>query len=154
MLPIAIALPDAQCTGLDSIKKKMDAVQRIIAELKLPNATALVGRSEDLGHEAKHREKYDVVTARAVAALPLLLELTSPFAKVGGHIVLWKSLHIDEELEASKSTQKKLNCPLLLKHEYTLPGDWGTRQLLVFTKEAALEKLYPRPTALAKKQPL
>ena len=154
LLPLALAMPQIQCTGLDSVKKKIDAVNRIIETMNIPNAHAISGRAEEVARDASHREHYDIVTSRAVAPLNMLLEYSSPFVKVGGHIVLWKSLQIEEELQQSAQAQKLLHVPLVQTHQYTLPGDWGTRQLLVFQKQSSLEKMYPRAIGEAKRKPL
>jgi 16S rRNA (guanine527-N7)-methyltransferase len=154
LLPIALVRPDIQVTGLDATQKKIDAIGRIGASLGLPNLHLLCGRAEDLGHDPTHRERYDCVTARAVAQLPTLLELTAPFARPGGIIVLWKSLHIDEELNASLFARSTLSTHLLYAHRYTLPGDWGERQLLVFAKSAKLKPIFPRENGLPKNVPL
>ncbi len=154
LLPIALIRPDIQVTGLDATQKKIDAIGRIGTSLGLPNLHLLCGRAEDLGHDPTHRERYDCVTARAVAQLPTLLELTAPFARPGGIIVLWKSLHIDEELNASLFARSTLSTHLLYSHRYTLPGDWGERQLLVFAKSAKLKPIFPRENGLPKNVPL
>ncbi len=154
LLPLAISRPQWHCTGLDSIGKKIAAVDRIVKTMNLKNVTVIADRSEPLGHKPKHREKYDLVVSRAVAPLNILLELCAPFVKVGGHIVLWKSLQIEEELKASTNAQKILHCPLTTAHRYTLPGDFGERQLLMFTKESSLPAAYPRAVGEAKTNPL
>jgi len=153
LLPLAIVYPQARCTGLDSIRKKIDAVTRIAKEADITVAT-VANRAEVLGHDKKFREQFDIVTSRAVAPLGILLEYVAAFAKVGGHIVLWKSMHIDGELAESGTAQRKLNCELVHTHQYELGGDWGTRQLLVFKKTAALDKQYPREVGMAKKETL
>lgn len=154
LLPIAITLPQVACTGLDTIRKKVDAVARIAKELKLNNVTMLAERAEVLGKEKKHREKYDVVVSRAVAPLNVLLEYCSPFCANRGSIVLWKSVHIEEELKQSEHAQRLLACKLVEQHRYALPGDFGTRQLLIFKKTANLSDDYPRKVGLPKKEPL
>ncbi len=154
LLPLAVALPDARFVGLDSTKKKIDAVRRIADVQKIINIDLVAARAEDAARDPAHRERYDVVTARAVADLSELLEYTSPFARIGGHIVLWKSLHADDELRLSTAAQRALHCPLEFGHTYALPGDFGERQLLVFRKGAATPKLYPRPTGVPGKTPL
>lgn len=154
LLPLAIARPDIHCTGLDAVGKKIRAVERIAAALTLKNARTVGGRSEERARETAHRERYDVVTSRAVAPLSILLEYASPFARTGGLIVLWKSLHIEEELAASTNAQRILRCPLERAHRYALPGDWGERQLLLFRKTGATPKEYPRTVGMAKKMPL
>lgn len=153
LLPLAIIYPQADCTGLDSIRKKIDAIMRIVTQVGI-KITGVAERAEVLGHDKKYREQFDVVTSRAVAPLNQLLEYCVPFAKVDGHIVLWKSLHIDDELAASVTAQTKLHCELVEAHQYDLGGDWGTRQLLVFKKTGATPAKYPREVGMAKKEPL
>ncbi len=153
LLPLAILYPQAQCTGLDSIAKKIAAITRIAKEAGI-KMTGIADRAEVLGQKKKYREQYDFVTSRAVGPLNMLLEFCSPFAKVGGYIVLWKSLHIDEELKASELAQKTLCCPLVTSHTYTLPGDFGSRQLLVFRKNRPLDRKYPREVGMAKREPI
>lgn len=154
LLPLAIIYPGAQFTGLDSIGKKIAAVTRIATESGIKNMKGIADRAEVLGHDKKYREQFDIVTSRAVAPLNVLLEYCSPFTKIGGYIVLWKSLHITDELKASESAQKALCCPLVTSHTYTLPGDFGSRQLLVFRKGRPLDKKYPREVGMAKREPL
>ncbi len=154
LLPLAILYPTATCTGLDSIGKKIAAILRIAKEAGITNMKGIADRAEVLGHDKKYREQFNIVTSRAVAPLNVLLEYCSPFAKIGGYIVLWKSLHIDDELQASEAAQKALCCPLVTSHTYTLPGDFGSRQLLVFRKGRPLDKKYPREVGMAKREPL
>lgn len=154
LLPLAMGMPETSWTGLDSTGKKIEAIRRIAADTGLRNVSLVTGRAEDIAHDKAHREKYDVVTARAVADLSVLLELTSPFAKVGGFIVLWKSLKAEEEIALSKKAQHELHAPLAFCHTYVLPGDFGERQLLVFRKGSATPKTYPRPVGIPGKLPL
>ncbi|HVW67213.1 MAG TPA: 16S rRNA (guanine(527)-N(7))-methyltransferase RsmG [Candidatus Peribacteraceae bacterium] len=154
LLPLAVALPEARFTGLDTIRKKVDAIARIAKELKLTNVETVAERAEVLGRNTKHREQYDVVLSRAVAPLNVLLEYCSPFAKKDGLIVLWKSVHIEEELKQSERAQKLLACALIKQHRYELPSDFGPRQLLVFKKTAALPDEFPRKVGMPKKEPL
>lgn len=154
LLPLAITMPQMRCTGLDTIRKKVDAVARIARELKLTNVSTVAERAEVLGQDKKYREHYDVVTSRAVAPLNVLLEYCSPFAKKGGLIALWKSVHIEEELQQSERAQRVLACELKEQHRYGLPGDFGVRQLLIFKKTAALPDEFPRKVGMPKKEPL
>lgn len=154
LLPLALAMPETRWTGLDSTGKKIDAIRRITNDVGISNVGLVTARAEDAARDKTHREQYDVVTARAVADLSVLLELTSPFAKVGGFVVLWKSLKAEEELAQSAKAQHELHVPFAFSHSYELPGDFGERQLLVFRKGSATPKLYPRPTGIPGKQPL
>ncbi|MDD4319541.1 MAG: 16S rRNA (guanine(527)-N(7))-methyltransferase RsmG [Candidatus Peribacteraceae bacterium] len=154
LLPLAIALPDVRFTGLDSVQKKVDAVNRMIGTLALPNARCVCGRAEELGRSDAYRERFDVVTSRAVSDVNVLLEYASPFVKPGGRVVLWKSVTIDQELHDSLLARAELSCHLIHQHVYELPGDWGKRQLLVFEKSSPLSGKYPRDIGVPKKDPL
>lgn len=154
LLPLATLLPKTECTGIDATQKKIDAVSRIAHDTHIDNCTLICGRTEELGHDPGLREHFDIVLARAVAPLATLLEYCSPFCAVGGHVVLWKSLHIAEELEQSLSARTSLSLHLVDTHRYTLPGDWGERQLLVFLKSGVLPRQYPRAIGIPKSTPL
>lgn len=154
LLPLAICMPGTAWVGLDATGKKVDAVRRIADSLGISNVTLLQGRSETVAHEKQHRDAYDLVVARAVAPLPTLLELTGPFVSMNGHVVLWKSLHADDEIAAATRAQRELHLVPQPVHRYALPGDFGERQLLVWKKGAATPKAYPRADGLPKKSPL
>lgn len=154
LLPLAMLLPGTTFIGIDATQKKIDAVGRIVKEMGVSNVELICGRTEELGHDKRLRESFDVVLARAVAETNVLLEFTSPFAKNGGRVILWKSLHADEEIKQSLLARAELSCHLVDQHRYTLPGDWGERQLLVFEKSGKLPPKYPRKTGIPKKEPL
>lgn len=154
LLPLAICREKCRFTGLDSIGKKMDAVSRIIAALDIMNAETVTGRAEDLGHDERYREHFDLVLSRAVAPLNVLLEWCAPFAKVGGRVVAWKSMKIDAELTESLLARAELSCHLTDQYRYELPAGWGERQLLVFQKTFKTNEKYPRSAAMIKKHPL
>ncbi|NOS67226.1 MAG: 16S rRNA (guanine(527)-N(7))-methyltransferase RsmG [Candidatus Peribacteraceae bacterium] len=155
LLPLMIALPDVRFTGIDSTQKKIDAVARVITSLGFARKAPLdllCGRVEEFGHH--FREEFDVVTARAVAEINVLLEYAAPFLKIGGKIILWKSMDIEQELKESQRAQKEFHCPLKDRHVYELPGDFGKRQLLIFEKTGKTPPDYPRPVGMAKKKPI
>jgi 16S rRNA (guanine527-N7)-methyltransferase len=154
LLPLAVCLPDATLVGMDSVAKKVEAVKRIMKKMELKNVKLVAGRLEELGRDDKHREAYDLITARAVAPINVLLEYCSPLAKVGGWVVLWKSLHAVKELEESLLARAELSCHLERNYEYDLGEEWGKRQLLVFKKTAGLLPKYPRGVGVPKKEPL
>lgn len=154
LLPLAIAKPDLQLTGIDSIGKKLEAIKRIAAKKSITNIRLIHERSEVLGQHKDHREHYDLVTARAVAPLNILLEYCSPFVRVKGTVILWKSLHIDDELRDAAKAMHEVRLDLIKHHRYTLPGDFGERQLLVFQKNSPLPRIYPREVGMAKKEPI
>ena len=101
--PLAIARPDLKITALDSTEKKINFVKSAAAELGLSNINAISGRAEDLARGSM-RESFDIATARAVAALPVLTELCMPFVKVGGIFCAMKALRADTEIADTVSS--------------------------------------------------
>lgn len=154
LLPLALAIPEGHFTGIDATKKKIDAVARIVKKIGIPNVSLTSDRTETLGHAPKLREHFTMVTCRAVDTISTDLEYCSPFCKSGGMVILWKSMNIQEELEASRKAQEMLHCTLEMLHPYKLPDPFGTRQLLIFRKTATLDKGFPRTIGLPKKRPL
>jgi 16S rRNA (guanine527-N7)-methyltransferase len=154
LLPLAICLPETKLIGLDSTQKKIDAIQRIVHLLDVKNVQLLCRRTEELGRDPVHREQYQVVTARALAPLNVLLEYASPFVKPGGCIVAWKSMNIQKELDDSLLARSECSCQLVDTFAYDLDKDFGKRQLLIFEKRAPLSEKYPRAVGIPKKHPI
>lgn len=154
LMPLALCLPETHCIGIDATQKKIDAVQRIITAVDIPNASLICGRTESVGHSAEYRGQFDVVTARAVAPLSVLLEYAVPFLKVGGLCAFWKSTKIASELAETADAQKKLSAPYLGAFQYALPDQWGERTIVFFKKTAATSSDYPRRTGIPKQDPL
>lgn len=152
-LALAIEQREIEWTLLDSRAKKLESLKRVIETLGLSNVRTLEGRAEDLAHDKKYREKFQVVCARAVAPLPVLLEYISGFLQVEGHFYAWKSQDYAKELHASEEALKKLGLELQNKFEYTLPTG-EERIILEFIKLKSLSPNYPRRAGLPKKKPL
>lgn len=154
LLPLAMMFPKQKFYGLDSIQKKINAVKDIALDLGLHNVQFICSRCELAGHKHEFRERFSVVTARAVAPLNILLEYMSPFTAVSGIALCFKSMHVQEELENAKNAQAILGFTLENTISYTLPNDFGTRQIFVFRKITTLDKQYPRAIGINKKNPL
>jgi 16S rRNA (guanine527-N7)-methyltransferase len=108
-IPIALARPDLRVTLVDATHKKVVFLAAVAKALGLANVRAVSGRAEklaetDLGHA------FDVVTARAVAKLPMLLPWTAPFAKAGGRLLLIKGEHGDQELGEAQGLLRRYRC--------------------------------------------
>ena len=101
-LPLAIAYPHWRVTLLEATGKKTRFQEAAIAALGLTNTHALNGRAEELAHARGHRGRYDVVTARAVATLPTLLEYCLPFVRPGGVLIAPKKGDLVEEIAAGE----------------------------------------------------
>jgi len=100
-LVLKIAEPTCNVTLLDATGKKVRFLQRVCDELGLEGVTCLHGRAEELAHDPQYREKFDIVTARGVTALPALCEICLPFVKVGGSFLSMKE-RTEEYSDANK----------------------------------------------------
>ncbi|MEQ1849947.1 MAG: 16S rRNA (guanine(527)-N(7))-methyltransferase RsmG [Candidatus Peribacteraceae bacterium] len=154
LLPLAMAMPHSTFVGIDSIDKKVQAVRRITAAVSLTNVTVLSGRIEEIAQRPDMRGTFDLVTARALAPLAVLLEYAMPLLKVGGTAAFWKSTKIADELASTAEAQKTLRCAYSHTFTYTLPGDWGDRCIVFFQKKADTPEAYPRKTGTPKSDPL
>ena len=102
-LPLAIFRPDLQITALDGTAKRIRYVDETAKMLSLSGVSAIAGRAEEYAQKGEYRERFDVVTARAVAALPMLSELCLGFVRVGGVMLAMKSQQAEEEIAAASS---------------------------------------------------
>lgn len=152
-LVLAVEKPEVRFVLLDSTKKKLDAVKDVADELGLENVEVAWGRCEALAHEGGFREKFDVVTARALAPLPVLLEYAAGFLKEGGVFYAWKSSDYLDELKDSEIAQETLGMTFEDAYEYELPGG-EPRSLLKFIKVGRLNAKYPRKVGMPSKSPL
>ncbi|MBQ8861179.1 MAG: 16S rRNA (guanine(527)-N(7))-methyltransferase RsmG [Clostridia bacterium] len=159
-LPLAIARPDIKITALDATAKKMAYVRSTAEKLGLANVSTISARAEELGNIPEHREKYDVVCARAVAELRILAEWCVPFAKKGGLFIAMKGKNGGTELHDAKNAVKTLLLHMEKDDEFTLfdlssadEAD-AKRHIFVFRKTAATPKQYPRRNAQIQKKPL
>ncbi len=159
-LPFAIIRPDIEITALDATAKKTAYIAAAAEHLGLKNVHILTGRAEELGANPKHRESFDVVCARAVAELRILMEWCIPFAKKDGLFVSLKGKNADVELKNAQNAIKKLFCPLLIDENILLLEEDGNetisgeRHNLVFQKNRSTDKTYPRRNAQIMKNPL
>ena len=163
-LPLAIARPDLKITALDSTEKRIRYVTETAEMLGLTNVDAVAARAEEYANRTDKREKYDYATARAVASLPILCELTIPFIKVGGTLVAMKAKGANDEFEMSRSAIRQLAGAESLANtiliEKTLSGSINgeivteNRTVVVMNKLASTHKRFPRKFAQIKKNPL
>ena len=149
-IPLAIVEPSLKITLLESNGKRVTFLREVVKELSLGNVEIIQGRSEEL----KSREKYDIVTARAVKELNILLEISFYLVKVGGYFIAYKSSGVDEEILNAKHAFKCLQIEEYKKYEYLLPKSKNTRVFLGILKKKATPKKYPRRYGEITKQPL
>lgn len=139
-LPLAICRPDLKILSLDSTAKRIRYVEQTAKALGCNNLSAIAARAEDSGKGA-HREKFDVCTARAVAALPVLAELCLPLVRVGGKFLAMKARKGEEEWESAARAVARLGGKLIAKHHITLKDEAEEDERIVFE----IEKVKPTP---------
>ena len=153
-LPLAVALPGARATLLDSTKKRLDFLDEVLALLPVPGAKTLWGRAEELAQDTALRESFDIATARAVANLRQLAEYCLPFVKVGGVFLPMKAGDIEAELGEAKNAVGTLGGRLERVYSYTLPGEGAVMSVPVIRKVRKTDAKYPRRQAQIVKKPL
>lgn len=152
-VPLAILRPDMQFLLVDSIQKKLTFIEDACADLGIKNVKCLHIRAEEGGRRRKTREAFDVVTARAVKAMPIIAEWSLPFVAVGGVFAAMKGPGADEEMKTAGRILRELHGTLEEKKELTLPGG-DRRTILYIRKTAPCPKTYPRKVGIAEKKPV
>lgn len=143
---IKILFPNLKVTLVDSLNKRIKFLNEVIKELKLEGIEAIHSRVEEF------KGSFDIVTARAVSQLNILMEYAIPLVKLNGYFVPLKA-NISEELENSKNAFKELKCEIADKKEFLLPIELSNRTLLKI-KKLGENKKYPRKYSEIKKRPL
>ena len=150
-IPLAV-MTCATALLVDSVGKKVSAVNEFIGELGLDRARALHVRAEEIAPEYLGRQDY--VFARAVAQSNVLIEYAAPLLRMHGRLVLEKGRPSAEELDASLRAAKICGMTHVSRETFELPNDLGHREILIYEKVAKPRVKLPRRTGLAKKEPL
>ena len=130
-VPIAIEYPEFNVTGIDSIRKKINAINEIKEELMLTNLTTICDRVENIKNK-----KFDVITSRAVADLSKICEYALPLLKAGGYFAAYKSRKAQEEIVNAAPILEKYNAKVNEILTYTLPLDEVyERNLIIISKQ-------------------
>lgn len=153
-IPLAIMRPDLKITLFDSLQKRLTFLESVIKALHISNVTTLHGRAEDLSHMAAHRATYDIVTSRAVARLPILLEWALPYVKQNGYMVALKGAAYEEELQEAKKALQILKGTVDRVKPVQLPTLADKRAIIYVRKTGITPKQYPRKPKEIKTKPL
>ena len=144
-IPLKIAFPDMKLTIIDPLNKRMEFLKVVIKELDLKDVEILVARAEDASKTRK--EKYDIVTARAVARLNILTELVSQLVKVNGRFIAMKGQKGEEELVEACNALSTCNFKLVEKINLDPSVNF------IFIKTKTVDNKYPRNFGQIKKKP-
>ena len=152
-LPMKILFPQLEVTIIDSLNKRIQFLHLLAEELGLEGVHFYHGRAEDFAQDRHFRAQFDLVTARAVARMQVLSELTIPFLKVGGRLIALKASSAEDELHQAKNALNLLFAKVLENVDYQLPnGD--PRTLTIVEKKKETPNKYPRKAGVPNKRPL
>ena len=153
-LPLAIVFPQLRATLLDSTRKKLRFIEHASAELGLTNVSTVHARAEDAGRSDLHRERYDIVVARAVARMPALMEYTLPLARPEGQVIAMRGAQAYDDANDAANVIEKLGGELFTIEEIRLPTLDNPRYLVVIDKLQPTPKRFPRSAGLPAREPL
>ena len=152
-LPMKILYPQLDVTIIDSLNKRINFLQLLAEELDIEGVHFYHGRAEDFAQDKHFRAQFDIVTARAVARMQVLSELTIPYLKVGGKLLALKASNAPEELTEAKNALNLLFSKVEDNISYTLPnGD--PRYITIVEKKKETPNKYPRKAGMPNKRPL
>jgi len=156
-LPLAIFRPDIKITALDGTAKRIEYVKSTAKLLGLENVNAIAGRAEDLASKPEYREAFDIVTARAVAELPVLSELCIPFVKKNGNFIAMKASQGEKEAEKAENSIKLCGGKIISVAKRALTADGSAfeeRLIINISKISQTPQKYPRHYSQISKKPL
>lgn len=152
-LPMKILYPNLQVTIIDSLNKRIQFLRLLAEELELEGVAFFHGRAEDLAQDKAFRASFDIVTARAVAPLPILTELTIPYLRLNGRLIALKASSSEDEVLKAQNALTCLFAKVLSNQDYQLPnGD--PRTLTIVEKKKETPNKYPRKAGIPNKRPL
>lgn len=152
-IPMKILYPEIDITIIDSLNKRINFLNILANKLELSGVHFFHGRAEDFGQDKVFRAKFDIVTARAVARMQVLAELTIPFLKVNGRLIALKAAAAEEELISAEKALKTLFSQVTVNKNYKLPnGD--DRNITIVSKKKETPNKYPRKAGTPNKKPL
>ena len=151
-IPLKIVCPDVKLTLLDSLGKRVKFLEDVAGKLDLRGVECVHSRTEELAGNSYYREQYDLVTARAVAAMNVLSEYCLPYVKIGGVFAAYKSGTIEEELAAAERAIYVLGGKVRATEKFQL-DDMG-RSIVLIEKTRKTPKSYPRKAGTPSRSPI
>ena len=153
-IPLAVYAPQLTVTLLDSLNKRVRFLTEVTAAMGLQNVRCIHARAEEAARTVEHRAAYDIVVSRAVARLPVLLEYTLPFVRVGGTLLALKGRAYAEEQKEARRAAEVLGGGRITARPVHLPGLDDVRAILTVTKERQTPAAYPRGGGTPTRRPL
>jgi 16S rRNA (guanine527-N7)-methyltransferase len=153
-IPLKIVFPHLRVTIIDSLNKRILFLRELVSLLRLEDIECVHGRAEDISRMPAYRDRFDLVTARAVARLSALNEFCLPFTRKGGTFIAMKGAEIDEELAEASFSFSELKGRMVKVNRMQLPVEDSIRHFIQVEKTAATPVKYPRKAGLPLKNPL
>ena len=153
-IPLKIIFPGIRLVLLEATAKKTVFLSHLIDRLSLNNTEIVTGRAEEIAHDARYREKFNLAVSRAVAPMVVLVELTLPFLAVGGTLIAQKKGDIDAEINSAARAISLLGGQLAPVKNIELPEFTDRRRLVVVAKIMPTPLRYPRRPGIPNKRPL
>jgi 16S rRNA (guanine527-N7)-methyltransferase len=153
-IPLKIVFPGIKITLIEATAKKTRFLENIVSKLGLNGVETITGRSEELAHDPRYREGFDIVCARAVAALPALAELALPFCKIGGVFIAYKKGDIGQELAEAETSIKTMGGFAKASVPVRIGLLDDARSMIVIEKKSLTPSRYPRRPGMPEKKPL
>ena len=146
---LKIFFPDIEITLIDALNKRVKFLNEVIRKLNLKKIEAKHIRAED--YAKQNIEKYDLVTARAVSSMNILLEYSAPLIKINKYFVAMMG---EDNSDKAKKALEVLNCQEIEKKQFKLPIEQSTRTIILIEKTKKTSNKYPRKFSEIKKRPL
>ncbi|MGP4077791.1 16S rRNA (guanine(527)-N(7))-methyltransferase RsmG [Halobacillus sp. K22] len=153
-LPLKIVFPHLKVTIVDSLKKRITFLNHLAHELGFDDVAFYHDRAENFGKNAKFREGYDLVMARAVARMSVLSELCLPLTAKGGHFMAMKGPNLADEMEDAAVAIQTVGGEVENVHTFTLPEEDSERNIAIIEKRRKTPKKYPRKAGTPNKTPI
>ncbi|WP_314796186.1 16S rRNA (guanine(527)-N(7))-methyltransferase RsmG [uncultured Selenomonas sp.] len=153
-IPLAVYAPHLTVTLLDALNKRVRFLTEVTAAMGLQNVRCIHARAEEAARTVEHRAAYDIAVSRAVARLPVLLEYTLPFVRVGGTLLALKGRAYAEEQKEARRAAEVLGGGRISARPVHLPGLDDVRAILMVTKERQTPAAYPRGGGAPTRRPI
>lgn len=153
-IPLKIAAPRLKVTLMDGTGKKITFLREMVAKLGLQEVDVVQGRAEEMGNSTSYRGQFDVVTARAVAALNTLVEYLLPLVRRGGMAVIYKGVSAPQEFADARKAIELLGGETIRLAPVEVPFLEEQRHILLIKKIKPTPERFPRGQGLPRKKPL
>lgn len=153
-IPLAICFQQKQFILVDSLKKKLNIIQDLCANLNIKNVEVLHIRAEEMGHKEHYREKFDCCVSRAVANLSTLSEYCLPLVKIGGTFISYKTISASDEIAKAEKAIRILGGERDMKTDFSPQQGDLEHMLIEIKKIKQTPKMYPRTGNMPRKTPI